>query len=184
MEGAEKRHGLEEAKPPLPARTAFPPIVEEGAPHNPSMLSNVSYLRESLEGRAPADNRMLLAPSAGVVFDRQLISSFWERYVPVNYVVQGGSPSIWLEQIIAQPDPGECVQLSLKALAMTRLGWLNNDVSIATQGHIVYGRALQSVQHSLWRENMAMHDDVFMAGYVFAVYEVSSCTLFLALLRL
>lgn len=148
------------------------------------MLSNVSYLRETLEGHAPADNRMLLIPGLSAVLDRQLISLFWGKYVPVDYVVQGGSPCIWMEQIIALPVLGETLQLSLKALAMTRIAWINNDDSMALQGNVIYGRALQSVQRSLWRENMAMHDDVFVAGYICAVYEASFCALLLPLDRL
>ncbi len=148
------------------------------------MLSNVSYLREALEERAPADHRMLLVPSVSAVLDNQLISLFWEKYVPADYVVQGGSPCIWMEQIIALPGLGETLQLSLKALAMTRLAWINNDDSMALQGNVIYGRALQSVQHSLWLEDLAMHDDVFVAGYICAIYEASFSAFLIPIERL
>lgn len=57
---------------------------------------------------------------------------------------------------------------------MARLGWAGKDESMTLQGRIIYSRALQSVQTSLWHENTAIHDDIFIAGYVFAVYEVRS----------
>ena len=115
---------------------------------------------------------MLLEPDATAVLDQQIISAFWERYTPLNANARGGSACIWLEQVIWLPDPGEALRLSIKAFAMTRLGWLNNDRSLALQGNMCYNRALQSVQQALWQESTAMNDEIFVAGYVLAVVEV------------
>lgn len=117
---------------------------------------------------------MLLRPNDTAVLDQQLIYAFWQKYIPLNASAQGGSSCIWLEQVIWLPNPGEALQFSIKALALTRLGFVNRDESLALQGNTYYGRALQSVQQALWRENAVANDDIFVAGYVLAVYEVSS----------
>lgn len=148
-------------------------MAEQGAPSNPSMLSNLSFQRDLVERRALAENRMLISPTISAVQNQQLISAFWQKYIPIDAYAQSGSTCVWLEQVISQPNPGEALQFSLKALAATRLGWVNKDESLALQGNGFYGRALQEVQKGLWRENMVMHDDIFVAGYVLAVYEVS-----------
>lgn len=137
------------------------------------MLSNLSFQRDLVERRAVAENRRVLVPSSFAVQDQQLISTFWQKYIPIDSLAQSGSACVWLEQVISLPNPGAALQLSLKALAATRLGWIYRDESIALRGNGFYGRALQEVQKGLWRENMVMHDDIFVAGYVLAVYEVS-----------
>ena len=174
IEGPQKRHGLEEAKTPSHSRAVTPSIGDQGLSSTPSMLSSVSFLRSVSEQQIPImDNRLLLQPSSSASVDQQFISAFWERYVPRNPRASDSSGTyIWLEQVIRQPDRGEASQLSIQALALTRLGWINNDDSLAQQGIMWYVRALQSVQKALWRDNAASNDDLFVAGYILAVYEV------------
>ena len=137
------------------------------------MLSNVSFLRAASERRpASVDHRILSQPNDGAVLNQQLVAFFWEKYVPLSSRAQDGSACIWLEQIIQMPNPGETLQLSIKAFAMARLGWIDRDESLALQGNMWYVRALQSIQKDLWGENAAIDDDILAAGYVLAVYEV------------
>ena len=83
------------------------------------------------------------------------------------------SPCKWLKQIITLPERGEAAELALKALALTRLGHVTRNDSMIRQGNISYGGALQSVQKGLWRTDMMMADDLFLAGYMLVIYEVS-----------
>ena len=138
------------------------------------MISSVSFLRAASERRNAnnVDHRILLQPDTAAVVDQQLISSFWEKYVPLTSRAQDGSACIWLDQIIQMPNPGETLQLSLKAFAMARLGWITRDESLALQGNRWYIHALQSIQKALWSENAATDDEIFAAGYILAVYEV------------
>ncbi len=108
------------------------------------------------------------------MFDQQIISSFWERYIPSNANAQDGSPSHWLQRVIGLPKPGKAIYYSLKALAMTRLGWINGDESLALQGRVFYSRGLQALQKSLSSKDIIYEDDVFAAGYALSVYEVRS----------
>ena len=127
-------------------------------------------LSESCLG--PVDDRLFVQPSGTAVLDQQLISAFWEKYIPLHSHPQGDSACVWLQQAIWLQNPGEVLQVALKALATTRLAWINKDETLAQQGSMWYGRALQFAQKALWRENAVENDDIFVAGYVLAVYEV------------
>ena len=137
------------------------------------MLSSVSFLRNVSESRtATPENRMLVQPNSAAVIDQQLISSLWELYTPLTDTAQGKPTCIWLEQVLQLPNHGEALQRSLKALALSRVGFFNKDNSLALQGNSLYVQALQSVQKTLWRQNAVEVDDIFVAGYVLALYEV------------
>ncbi|KAL6716939.1 hypothetical protein ACLMJK_004851 [Lecanora helva] len=169
-EGTQKRHGLEEAK--LSSDTGI-------QPQDASMLSGVSFLRDVSEKRnANIDYALLVQPNASVMNDQQLMSAFWEKYIPLKANVQDGSACLWLEQVMWTPNKSETLQLSIKALATSRLGWLNRDQPLALQGSVTYVKALQSVQSALWRGNAALDDDLFVAGYVLAVHEMIQCVLY------
>lgn len=174
IEGPEKRRGLEEAKPLAYTTTASGEVARLDDSTSPSMLSNIAYQHDSLRQHVSADNRLLVQPTSSTVLDQQLISNFWEKYIPADARTQGlQSPCLWLKQIIALPNRGQALQLSLKALALTRLGFVTNDESMARQGSINYVGALQLVQRDLQCEDLVMRDDLFLAGYTLAIYEVS-----------
>ena len=116
---------------------------------------------------------MLFQPNKTALTDQQLVSAFWEKYIPLNTSAQGGSACVWLEQVISLPQKSGVLELSLRALAMTRLGWIEKDRALALQGNMYYGNALQSIQTALWRQDATINDDLFVAGYVLAVHEVS-----------
>ena len=137
------------------------------------MVSNIDFQRGLVESRRAYDNRILLQPNDSAALDQQIISAFWEKYAPSNSSVQGGTPCVWLQHIINHPNRGIPLHLSLKAFAMTRIGWMNKDEALALQGNMYYGLALNAVQRSLSSEASMWQDEVFAAGYVLSVYEVS-----------
>ena len=162
--GLEKRNGLEEAKA-LPVSNYMKPESHPIELEVPS-FHGVSYNRRA------RDNRLLTQPSSSTVFDQQIISSFWEKCIPSNADAQHGSPSYWLQLAIGLTNPGKAICYSLKALAMTRLGWINGDESLALQGRFYYSRGLQVLQKSLSSEKIIYEDNILAAGYALSVYEV------------
>ena len=126
------------------------------------------------DNRRARDNRLLTQPSSSTVIDQQIISSFWERYIPSNANTQDGSPSHWLQRVISLPKPGKAIYFSLKALAITRLGWINRDESLALQGRFSYSRVLQILQKSLSSEHIIYDDNILAAGFALSIYEVKS----------
>ena len=138
------------------------------------MLSNIDFQRGLVESRRAYDNRILVAPNDSAAFDQQIVSALWEKYTPSINSVQGGAPCMWLQHIINLPNREVPLHLSLKAFAMTRIGFMNKDESLALQGNLCYGRALNAVQKALLSETSMFQDELFAAGYVLSVYEVAS----------
>ena len=118
---------------------------------------------------------ILFQPSGANVFDKQFISLFWERYIPSSEEsVSDGSPCGWLQHIVSStisPDT-DALQLSLKALTVTRVGRMNQDDRLALQGQSCYVRALQQLQKALRSENAVKRDETLAAGYILALHEV------------
>ena len=137
------------------------------------MLSNIDFQRGLVESRRAHDNRILIQPTDSAAFDQQIISALWESYTPSLSSVQSGAICVWLQQIINLPTQGVPLHLSLKAFAMTRIGWINKDDSLVLQGNLCYGRALNSVQKALSSEASMLQDELFAAGYILSVYEVA-----------
>lgn len=136
------------------------------------MQSNIDFQRGLLEARRANDNRILVQPAPTSINDQQIVAAFWAKYIPSDPNARGRQPCLWLEQILALPSPEESIQLSLKALAMTRIGFVNGDEGLTLQGSQHYGRALQAVQKSLYDERTMRDDQVFAAGCILSVYEV------------
>ena len=164
LEGPEKRFGLEEAKASR--------YSEHGTPESSRQQSAINPGVNAADSPRAIDDRMLAQPSHANVFNQQVISSFWEKYVPFSARAQNGTPCAWFQQVISLPNPGEALSCSLKAFAMTRLGWIHGDKSLALQGNTFYSRALQVLRKALLSENMIYEDQIFAAGYVLSVYEV------------
>ena len=138
------------------------------------MASNIDFQRGLVEGRRAYSNPMFIQPSDNAAFDQQIISVFWEKYIPSNSTAQLGTPCVWLQQIIDLPTRGTPLHLSLKAFAMTRIGFINKDDSLVLQGNLIYGRALIAIKNSLSSEASMWHDELFAAGYLLSVYEVGT----------
>lgn len=118
---------------------------------------------------------MIFPPNSANAFDNQILSLFWERYIPsTDECVFDGSPCAWLQHVISSPSSPDtdALQLSLKALAVTRLGRMNQDDRLAVQGQSCYVRALQQLQKALKSDHAVGRDETFAAGYVLALHEV------------
>lgn len=116
---------------------------------------------------------MSLQPSNAAAYEAQLISTFWEHWVP-QQSVQTGCQCPWLQQALNLPDPSPALRLSLKAVAMARLGWIHQDDRLVLSGRVSYGQALQEVQKALYDERTMWKDETLATGNVLAVYEVSN----------
>ena len=81
---------------------------------------------------------------------------------------------LWLQQAILVQNPTVALDLSIKALAFTRLGWLKHDNALTTRGTMLYGHALRELQKALWDERMMWLDETLAAAYSLSVYEVSN----------
>ena len=136
------------------------------------MVSNIDFHRGLFESRRASSNPMFVQPSTNAAFDQQIISVFWEKYIPSVSTAQHETPCLWLQQVIDLPTRGIPLHLSLKAFAMTRIGFINKDDSLVLQGNLIYGRALNAIRNSLSSEASMWHDELFAAGYVLSVYEV------------
>lgn len=168
LQGPEKRYGLEEAKI-LPSQS-----TDRDLSQPQPMASNIEYQRGFVASRRPYDDRILVRPHESAAFDQQIISALWERYTPSLNSAQSGTHCVWLQNMIDLPSRGVPLHLSLKAFAMTRVGYINKDESMVRHGNLYYGRALNAVQRSLPSEASMLQDELFAAGYVLMVYEVAS----------
>lgn len=167
LQGPEKRYGLEEAK------NLSSQSTDRDLSQPQSMASNVEFQRSFVERRRPYDDRILVQPSESAAFDQQIISALWEKYTPSLNSAQRGAHCVWLRYIINLSSREIPLHLSLKAFAMTRVGYINKDESMARHGNFYYGHALNAVQRSLPSENSMLQDELFAAGYVLMVYEVA-----------
>lgn len=137
------------------------------------MISTIDFQRGLVESRRAYDNRILLQPNDTAAVDQQMIAKLWEKYTPPINSAQAATPCVWLQHIIDLSTRGVPLDLSLKAFAMTRIGWMNKDESLVLQGNQYYGRALNAVQKALSSEASMWQDELFAAGYVLSVYEAS-----------
>ena len=136
------------------------------------MLSTIGFQQALVESRRAHDNRILIQPNDSAAFDQQMISALWANYTPSVGSAHSGVTCLWLQNIINLPARGIPLQLSLKAFAMTRIGWINKDESLILHGNLCYGRALNAVQIALSSDASMLQDVILAAGYVLSVYEV------------
>ena len=173
-----KRTRLEEAKVPEEAAGA-----REDGPRCQSIpqFSKAIAASASLEILLQHDlvrrqnvtmNSMPFPPSNAKVFEAQLISAFWEYYVPSESSAQASSACAWLQESICLSNPPPALRLSLIALAMTRLGRLHEDNVIVREGMVVYGSALTEFQKALYEQRSVCQDETLATCNVLALYEV------------
>lgn len=133
--------------------------------------------RDLVQRQNVAINGMPVPLCNANVFEAQLISAFWECYIPKECSAQTDSPCVWLQQSICLPNPPPALRLSLKALAMTRLGWLHRNDVFVRQGRVVYGHALRELQKMICDERSLCQDETLATCNVLAIYEVSISTI-------
>ena len=175
-----KREGLEEAKVFKKAdKNQDPePLCQSLSLSSDNIPASTSLNDVLLRGLARRLNVTMTStpihPSNTGVFEAQLISAFWDCYIPSRTNAQSGSPCYWLQQTICLQDPPLALRLSLVALAMTRLGWLQGDDAMVRRGRAVYGHALRELQKALSNEYSRCQDETMATCTVLALYEVSN----------
>ena len=169
LEGRQKRFGLEEAKPRTSGNIPSVSNISieantssEGDTAPSAIISTLNAARFHLPRQA---NNVELQ-------DDQIIANFWAKFVPLNVTAQDPSPAPWLQQILSSRSGGPAMQSSLKALAMTRLGWIHEDTALSARGHKQYGFALKHLQSALYDKNLMWKDDTLAAAYCLSIYEV------------
>ena len=169
-----KRDRLEEAKAPEEADGTR----EEVQCYQPISRSSKHILHREFTRRQNATMSIMpLPPSNANVFEAQLISAFWEYYIPSSSSTQAGSPCDWLQQSICLPNPPTALRLALKAVAMTRLGWFHKDDAFVRGGRVIYGNALRELQKALYDERLMWRDETMATCNVLALYEVKNLLL-------
>lgn len=129
-EGFVKRGRLEEAKILREEESRFQPTWRSSKPITALVSSKNSGKPDVVRGHNVTWNNMPPLSNNAKVSEIQLISTFWECYVPSGSCAQAGSPCSWLQRSIALPNPLPALRLSLKALATARLGWLHKDSTL------------------------------------------------------
>lgn len=118
---------------------------------------------------------MYYQPKNAAACEAQLNSTFWEIYMP-RQSVQTGCQCSWLQQALDLSEPPPALRLSLKALALARLGWIHQDSTLVINGRVLYGQALQEVQKTLYNDQTMWQDETLATGNVLALYEVGNST--------
>lgn len=112
---------------------------------------------------------MIPINTAPVIF-RRIESAFLEDYLPVCN--NSRTLATWLVNIIDRGERSKALQVSLQALAMTRVGRAAANDTLVAQGRVVYGMALRELQVALWDKRLAVADDTLAAARALAFYEV------------
>ncbi|CAD6580282.1 MAG: hypothetical protein ASARMPRED_009410 [Alectoria sarmentosa] len=163
-QGIAKREPFEEAKPSQDT-------VSWSASYKvPFAVPTFAQQKNTPSNQETVSSGMSLQPSNAAVCEAQLISTFWEHYIP-QQSIQTGYQCAWLQQTLGLPDPSPALRLALKALAMARLGWIHRDNTLVLNGRVFYGQALQEVQKSLYDERTMWQDETLATGNILALYE-------------
>ena len=166
-EGRQKRRRLEEAKPRS---------LDSGASSsNLSRSSSASGPSRSNPMAAASSTALALPQQVGGrnLDNAQIISAFWEKFVPREASAQGADPCPWLHQIILNPNKSQALEVAVNALAMTRVGWAEGEAALSIRGRDQYGLALKKLQSALYDKDLMWHDDTLAAAYCLSTYEVS-----------
>lgn len=141
-----------------------------------SSRSSIDASPTAQQTKFPRDQRAsshsaFAQPSNGAAYEAQLISRFWDHYNP-QQSVQTGCQCKWLQHTLGLPNPSPALRLALKALAMTRVGWINEDNTLVLNGRVLYSQALQAIQSNLHDERTMWQDETLATGNILAWYEV------------
>ena len=167
LQGIVKRKPFAEAK--RPQYTVPFPVSSTSSIDAPTTAdqSKLPYNRETLI------DGTIFQPGNGAACEAQLISIFWDYYSPQQNV-QTGSQCKWLQQALDLSNPSPALRLSLKALAMARIGWIHRGDALILNGRKLYSQALQAIQGALYDERTMWQDETLATGNVLALYEVEN----------
>lgn len=163
-QGLAKRGPFEEAKRPQETVTWLASSTVSFAAPKTEQQSKIPCNQKTIIDGMP------LQPSNAAASEAQLISTFWEHYIP-QQSVQTGCQCPWLQQALGLSDPSPALRLSLKALAMARLGWIHRDDTLVLNGRAFYGQALHEIQKDLYDERTMWQDETLATGNLLALYE-------------
>lgn len=75
-------------------------------------------------------------------------------------------------------EPGNAFRLAMRAVCMSRIGWLTNNTDLVTHAKTNYVGALSEFQKALWDENESREDRTLAAGRALTLYELYEATSF------
>ncbi|MCJ1400464.1 hypothetical protein MMC11_003670 [Xylographa trunciseda] len=175
IHGQQRRSRLEEAKPSRSTSsgsssdTSRRPSADG---HGSEVVSSQSTEKFHRGGSALLPMEM----NSSSLFDAQFAGLFLGKYLPSSTDFANSASPMWLQQAVDVRDPGETLKLSLRALSMTRLGRINSDSNMTTQGKINYVLALRELQKALWDEQSMWKDETLAAGRVLVYHELFEAT--------
>lgn len=171
--GLQKRHALEEVKPR--SSSASTRSLSDQSQSSKASESQLMHQpdRSGIISLDPTPNLQRQASNNASLNSTQLVGLFWSVWAPTNNVAQNHSDTEWMKVALSIPDSTTALQLSIRALALNRVGWANDDEGLKLHGSIVYGTALRELQRSLWDEKLMWHDESLAAAYILSNYEVS-----------
>ena len=105
--------------------------------------------------------------------DDQVVQTFVDGYAPV--VSRNSRDSIWIPaavQIALSQTPASAASLSLRAVAMTRVGHQFKVPALVAEGQSAYGRALSALQQSLYSSSQMTSPATIAACRFLASYEM------------
>ncbi|KAL9125744.1 MAG: hypothetical protein Q9217_005091 [Psora testacea] len=175
LEGRQKRFRLEEAKPRSSVNTTISSTSSSTALNTTSNQIDTDSSDETSTSDA---TRLTLfrQTSNSDLRDDQLIACFYNNFIPKGVLARDLSPALWLQQILLSGAGSPAMRSSLKALAMTRLGWLNGDRALCARGRGQYGIALTHLQKALYDKTLAWQDETLAAAYCLSIYELFEAT--------
>ena len=115
-------------------------------------------------------------PRVTSLTDEQLVHVFLDMYLPKETEARYDSNHQWLRLASFLPNPITSLRLSLRALALSRIGWLKSDESIISEGRSTYTAALSALQETLSNTELARRDDTLAATHAIATYELLEAT--------
>lgn len=111
----------------------------------------------------------------GAIQDNQFIAAFWEKYASTNGSLRPEEPA-WLFNIISMPETTALLRQALLAIAYTRAGRSQNNLSLISQGQMYYGLTLQMMQQALYKPELAASYDTLAAARCMCLYEAFELT--------
>ena len=110
------------------------------------------------------------------IFEDEIIRTFMQYFLPSNVSERSSSSQQWLYQAVAQAQKDTALHLALGALSLARVGHIQKDKQLITQGQTVYCRALPALQRALYDQRFMWDETILAAGRTLEKYEVSQLT--------
>ncbi|KAI9664398.1 MAG: hypothetical protein M1831_002331 [Alyxoria varia] len=107
------------------------------------------------------------------LYEMNFMGIFYENYVPSDPTARKDYNE-WLRgaMYVNDYDSNPALKVSLRALAVTRIGRLTKNNSLVVQGQVAYGNALKLLQYSLWDSQAMYSDSTLAAGRVLSCFEM------------